>query len=146
MTSINSILNEISGGTKTAAETNDAPAPSVADARNALSSALASHQKVASTEETPLDIEKLASHIGDIDFAGTVREGELVGAAIFDGFIKRANEYAASSAKLAADDSCEEDDKKSERKEKEDAEDMEKEASDYMVAGGKDALEKVAAL
>lgn len=142
MPSIQKILSEMNAP-KTAAASTPA-APSVAETRQALAQSL-QQDKTANTVDPVISYEKLASQLGDLDFAGTMREGELMGAAVFDGFLKRANEYAAHAAKHAAE-FPEDEEEEEEEDEEEEEEDMEKEASASLIAGGRAALEKVAAL
>lgn len=154
---LNSIQTTFNTNTKEAAVTSPG-ASSVQAARDALNTALTGTTKEAgSVAQETFDVAKIASQLGDADFAARVKESELMGAAIFDGFIKRANQYTA--LKVAGDDDSDDafmaglrakkdddddDDKKKKSKKSKGDDCDEKVAHDAMLAGGQAALEKVA--
>jgi len=107
MPSIKDILNDLNG-VADSQTTKVASAPATVhdldQKRAALESALegvhpqqtkvASNQNDASATAT---LEKVASDLADAEQAMTLKEAQLYGAAVFDGFVSRANQYAAGA-------------------------------------------------
>lgn len=109
MPSINDILKDLNGlkdqsTTKVASDTSSQDA--VSKTRAALDQALESVQpsgnngtKTASAADpsATASLEKVANELADAEQSMTLKEAQLYGAAVFDGFVARANQYAAGA-------------------------------------------------
>lgn len=107
MPSINDILQDLNGladnsSTKVASAADEPN--EIAQKRQALTSALEGVQpqyqdKVASAPDASATaaLEKVASDLADAEQTMTLKEAQLYGAAVFDGFVARANQYAAGA-------------------------------------------------
>lgn len=85
---------------------------SVENAKTALHQSvqelLGGSQKEASTDQNGTDasaseyLTKIANDLAEADEVATIKEARLYGAAVFDGFLSRANQYAGNAEKTAA--------------------------------------------
>lgn len=144
MPTINELLasleeaDAVSGTQKIAQET---PAPSsVEEAKAALMATIQQSKTAAESEESNQSvIEKMASDIASAEQYAQRREAELYGAAIWDGFMKRANQFASLADNFEDEDY---DDVEPYGKEAS----HEKTAEEYLVEGGQEALQRMATL
>ena len=92
---LNSLGEETSPTEKVAAASASGKSAKLSEAlSSAISELTASHTKVASAEGSPVeDITKIASRIANAEQVALVKEAELYGAAVCDGFVARMNKY-----------------------------------------------------
>ena len=107
MNSVQDILSDLrrsaEPATKTAADANSAP--DLGQAKHALQQSLqavtAPQTKTASNNGADVsavqELTKIASDLADADETAQVKTAQLMGAAAFDGFLQRANQYAANA-------------------------------------------------
>jgi len=107
-------LTKISGSTKTAAVAVEpktaasAPAAPASDAAERLKQALkeatapAEGAKTAAAKSPVEDLTKIATDLSKAEHDALVKEAQLYGAAVCDGFMARAAQYQEASAKVAA--------------------------------------------
>lgn len=102
-------LTKISGSTKTAAvSTPVAPAAQTSDATERLKQALKEATaadvgtKTAAAKSPVEDLTKIAADLSKAEHEALVKEAQLYGAAVCDGFMARAAQYQEATAKVAA--------------------------------------------
>ena len=103
--SVQDILADLQQSQAPATKTAAAVAPDLGAARSALQQSL--HAVTTATTKTASDtgdgtsavqeLTKIASDLANADEAGQIKQAQLMGAAAMDGFIQRANQYAANA-------------------------------------------------